>query len=71
MKNKSNSDDNENRSQQISESTQNKQNSEDGLDRSSYMLSDAEKNSKNLNEFANIRTSIELNKKLKSQFKGI
>jgi len=70
LKNKSNSDDNENRSQQISESSQNKQNSEDGLDRSNYMLSDAEKNSKNLNEFANIRTSIELNKKLKSQFKG-
>jgi hypothetical protein len=70
LKNKSNSDDDENRSQQISESTQNKQNSEDGLDRSNYMLSDAEKNSKNLNEFANIRTSIELNKKLKSQFIG-
>jgi len=70
LKNKSNSDGNENRSQQISESSQNKQNSEDELDRSNYMLSDAEKNSKNLNEFANIRTSIELNKKLKSQFKG-
>jgi hypothetical protein len=35
------------------------------MDKSYYILSEAEKNSKNLNEFANIRTSIELNKKLK------
>lgn len=53
-----------------SDSTNNKDQSDDGVDKSNYVLSEAEKNSKTLNEFANIRTSIEINKKLRGQFKG-
>lgn len=70
-KNKSDSlNDGEIKSMKKSDSTNNKENSDDGVDKSHYNLSEAEKNSKNLNEFANIRTSIEINKKLRSQYKG-
>jgi len=57
-----------NKSLKKSDSTNNKD--DDCVDKSHYALSEAEKNSKNLNEFANIRTSMEINKKLRATYKG-